>query len=141
MTANIWTANIWTARFWTASLRTTSLGTASLRTIVLAVALLSAAIPVARAQDLSAVLELGINSILQFDTPFETVLIADADIVDVHTRDERSVILEPLNPGSTNLIFLDDRNMVIANVPVVVRSTETMSNALPPASELAVRPY
>ena len=44
----------------------------------------------------------------------------DPNIVDVHTLNERSVTLAPLNLGATNLIFVDDRSIAITNVRIVV---------------------
>ena len=57
------------------------------------------------------------------DKTFETVVIGDSTVVDVHSPDNRLVVLEPLAPGATNLIFLDDQNIVIANVPLLVRQS------------------
>ena len=47
-------------------------------------------------------------------------MIGDPDIVDVHARSDRSVILDPLNPGATNLVFVDERNIAITNVRILV---------------------
>jgi predicted phosphatase len=44
----------------------------------------------------------------------------DPDVVDVQTQRERSVMLKPLNLGATNLVFIDDRDIAIANVTIVV---------------------
>ena len=60
------------------------------------------------------------GSAFAVERPFKTVLIGDPDIVDVHTRNDRSVILEPLNPGATNLIFVDERSIAITNVRILV---------------------
>jgi Flp pilus assembly secretin CpaC len=65
-------------------------------------------------------LGLGASSGLRLERPFRTILIGDPDIVDVVKRSDRSVILQPLNPGATNVIFLDERSIVIANVHVLV---------------------
>ena len=60
------------------------------------------------------------------ERPFRTVLIANPDIVDVQTRTDRSVRLEPLNSGTTNLIFVDEQGMVITNLTIVVRSAQAI---------------
>ncbi len=95
--------------------------TAIVRACTLGIALLVTAVAAARAMDQTVVVELGIVSTLAFDRPYETVLIGAPDIIDVHRRDDRSVALQPLNPGVTNLVFMDDRNIVIANVEIRVR--------------------
>ncbi|TMJ24096.1 MAG: hypothetical protein E6G93_01515 [Alphaproteobacteria bacterium] len=97
--------------------------TAILRSLVLGATLLLAAIATARAEDQTIDLRVGFGSSLVLDRAFETVLIGDSNVVDVHTHDNRSVILEPLAPGATNLIFLDEQNIVIANVPLLVRQS------------------
>jgi hypothetical protein len=35
-------------------------------------------------------------------------------------RDDRSVVLEPLDLGATNLIFVDERSIAITNISVLV---------------------
>jgi Flp pilus assembly secretin CpaC len=47
------------------------------------------------AADRTIPLELGARPLLALEKPFKNVLIGDPDIVDVHTSDDRSVILEP----------------------------------------------
>ena len=71
-------------------------------------------------QTITLTLKLGAGSPLLLERPFETVLIGDPNIVDVHTRSERAVVLEPLNLGATNLIFVDERRIVITNIRVLV---------------------
>jgi Flp pilus assembly secretin CpaC len=51
---------------------------------------------------------------------FETVIVGDPGIVDVRTDDSRSVVVEPLHPGTTNLVFVDAHGLVIANVRISV---------------------
>ena len=53
----------------------------------------------------------------------KTILIGDPNIVDVLERSDRSVILEPLNVGATNVIFLDQGSIAIANVRIRVCKT------------------
>ena len=86
-------------------------------------ALLSAPVSTTCAAAQTIDLRVGSGSSLVLDRVFETVMIGDSNVVDVHTRDNRSVILEPLAPGATNLIFLDDQNIVIANVAIQVRQS------------------
>jgi Flp pilus assembly secretin CpaC len=93
------------------------------RTIALWAALLLAAISVAFAADRTVDLRVGFKSSVVLDRAFETVMIGDSDVVDVHTNDHCSVILEPLAPGATNLVFLDDKNIVIANIAILVRQS------------------
>jgi Flp pilus assembly secretin CpaC len=88
----------------------------------LGLVLLLTAIPPTRAADQTITLTLGAGSALALARPYKTVLIGDPDIVDVHTRNDRSVMLEPLNPGATNLIFVDESSIAITNVRVLVCS-------------------
>jgi Flp pilus assembly secretin CpaC len=74
----------------------------------------------AGATDRTIILQLGAETPLLLEKPFETVLIGDPRIVDVVTRGDRSIILRPLALGSTNIIFLDDRSIVTANVGILV---------------------
>ena len=95
--------------------------TAILRVFTLGAALLLTSVVASRAADQTVALRLGVKSALVLDRAFETVLIGDSDIVDVHERDDRSVVLDPLTPGTTNLIFVDDRKIVVANIEVRVQ--------------------
>jgi len=96
---------------------------AIVRAFCFGAALLLAAVATVRAEDQTLDLRVGFGSSLMLDRAFETVLIGDPNVVDVHTRDNRSVMLEPLAPGATNLVFLDDQNIVIANIPLLVRQS------------------
>lgn len=76
----------------------------------------------ARAEDPSAVtLQVGGDSRFTLERPFETVLIGNPNMVDVQTQDERSVLLKPLSPGATNLVFIDTQGLVIINLTVFIR--------------------
>ena len=66
------------------------------------------------------VLGLGTPSGLLLERPFKTIWIGDPNIVDVLKRSDRSVILQPRNLGATNVIFLDQRSIVVANVAILV---------------------
>jgi Flp pilus assembly secretin CpaC len=90
------------------------------RALSLAWALILTATSATWAADQTITLRLGTGSSLALERPFETVLIGDPDIVGVHTRGDRSVILEPLNLGATNLVFIDRRSIAISNVRILV---------------------
>ena len=91
-----------------------------MRSCVIALVLLLTTISVACAADQTLPLRLGAPTALALERSFKTVLIGDPNIVDVHTINDRRVTLEPLNLGATNLIFVDDRSIAIANVRIVV---------------------
>jgi Flp pilus assembly secretin CpaC len=95
--------------------------TAILRALTFGTALFLATIGASHAADQTVALKLGVKSALVLDRAFDTVLIGDSDIVDVHERDDRSVVLDPRAPGTTNLVFVDGQKIVIANIEVVVR--------------------
>jgi Flp pilus assembly secretin CpaC len=97
--------------------------TAFFRSLALWAALLLGTISATFAAERTIDLRVGLKSSLVLDRAFETVLIGDSDVVDVHTNDHCSVILEPLAPGATNLVFLDDKNIVIANIAIQVRQS------------------
>ena len=90
---------------------------------IFAVTLLLIPISLTWAADQSIILRLGAGSTLLLERPFKTVLIGDPNIVDVLTLSDRSVILQPLNLGATNIIFLDETSIVITNVRVLVYGT------------------
>jgi Flp pilus assembly secretin CpaC len=74
----------------------------------------------ASAADKTVILTLGAGSVLLLDRPYETVLIGNPDVVDVHSRSDNSVFLEPLNLGASELIFIDERSTAITHVRVLV---------------------
>jgi Flp pilus assembly secretin CpaC len=74
------------------------------------------------ADDQSITLKLGTPSVLTLERPFKTVLIGDPDVVDVRAQNDRAVILEPLDLGTTNLVFVDGQSIAIANVGILVCS-------------------
>ena len=91
-----------------------------LRACFLVLVLFLTTISVAYAADQTITVRLGAKTALALERPFETVLIGDPNIVDVHTLSDRRVILEPLSPGATNLIFVDERSIAITNVRVLI---------------------
>jgi Flp pilus assembly secretin CpaC len=100
--------------------------TAMLRACVLGLALLMTRIPTSWAADQTIILKLGTGSTLMLDKPFKLVLIEDENVVDVHTQNERLVILEALKLGASNLVFVDEKSIAITNVRVLVRDAGTI---------------
>jgi Flp pilus assembly secretin CpaC len=90
------------------------------RACLLALVLLLSTISAACAADQTITLRLGAKTALTLERPFETVLIGDPNIVDVHTLSDRRVTLEPLGLGTTNLIFVDERSIAITNVRILI---------------------
>jgi Flp pilus assembly secretin CpaC len=73
------------------------------------------------APDQTIILEFGgTGSMFMLDRPFETVLIGDPNVIGVHIQTDRSVMLEPLNLGASDLVFLDERKIAISNIRVFV---------------------
>jgi Flp pilus assembly secretin CpaC len=99
-----------------------------LRMCVLGVVLLLTIISTAWAADQTVTLRLGAGSALTLERPFKTVLVGDPNIVNVHTHSDRLVILEPLHPGETNLVFVDEESITIANVRIVGESRKCSPN-------------
>jgi Flp pilus assembly secretin CpaC len=91
-----------------------------MRTCVIVLVFLLIPISVASAADQTITLRLGDPTTLALERPFKSVLIGDPNIVDVHTLNDRRVTLEPLKLGATNLVFVDDKSIAIANVRIVV---------------------
>jgi Flp pilus assembly secretin CpaC len=92
---------------------------ANLGKLFLALVLL-AAMPAAWTHERTVTLSLGTPSRLALDRAYATVIVGDPKIVDVETGDRESVLIEPLRPGKTNLVFIDAQGLVIANVRVTV---------------------
>jgi Flp pilus assembly secretin CpaC len=86
----------------------------------LATALFATTASLTWAADPPIVLRGGASSPLLLERPFSTMLIGDPGVVDVLVRDDRSVILQALKPGATNVIFLDAASIVIANIGILV---------------------
>jgi Flp pilus assembly secretin CpaC len=74
----------------------------------------------------SVTLELGAGSTVMLERPLKTVLIGNPNVVDVQTRSEQSVLLNPLSPGATNLVFIDEQGIVITNLAIFVRSARAI---------------
>jgi Flp pilus assembly secretin CpaC len=80
---------------------------------------------VSRAADKTVTLALGSGSVFTLQRPFEAVLVGDENVIDVHTKDERSVILQALKIGTSNVVFVDARRVAIAKIRVVVCEAKT----------------
>jgi Flp pilus assembly secretin CpaC len=93
-----------------------------IRAFALALAFVVTTISVTWAADQTITLELGAGSAVVLERPYKTVLIGDPDVVDVQTLSERSALLKPLNPGATNLVFIDEAGIAIANFRILVCS-------------------
>jgi Flp pilus assembly secretin CpaC len=74
----------------------------------------------ASAGDREVTLSLGNPSRLALGRMFDTVIVANPMILDVSTDDDQSVLIQPRNPGVTNLVFVDAQGRVIANYRVTV---------------------
>ena len=96
-----------------------------LRPCVLGVALLLAMLPIARASDEAIALGVGGGSELTIARPFDTILVGNPDVVEVHPQNDRTVLLKALSIGASNIVFLDDRSIVIDNIRVVVSDART----------------
>jgi Flp pilus assembly secretin CpaC len=79
----------------------------------------------ARASSDSITLGVGSGSTLTLERPFDTILIGNPNVVDVERENDRSVILKGINIGASNIVFLDEKSVVIANVRVIVGDART----------------
>jgi Flp pilus assembly secretin CpaC len=91
-----------------------------IRALVVAAIVLFSATAGARAEDDPVALGVGTAFRLFVERAFASVIVGDPAVVDVHADDDRSVLIEPLNSGETNLVFIDARGVVIANVRISV---------------------
>jgi hypothetical protein len=91
-----------------------------LRKLVVATVLLFGATSGAKSEDDSFGFGVGTAFRLFVAKAFATVIVGDPAILDVRTDDDHSVLVEPLSAGETNLVFLDARGVVTANVRVSI---------------------
>jgi Flp pilus assembly secretin CpaC len=99
----------------------------------LGLALLLAVLPIARASDeanaprITPPITLGVGggSELTLPKPFDTILVGNPDVVEVQPQNDRTVLLRGLNPGASNVVFLDAQSIAIANVRVIVSDART----------------
>ena len=97
---------------------------AGLRACALSLALLSPSVGASRSSDDTITLALGSGSIFRLERSFATVLIGDPSVVDVRAQDDRSVFLQALGRGSSNVVFVDAQSIAIANIRVIVRDAQ-----------------
>jgi Flp pilus assembly secretin CpaC len=79
------------------------------------------ALSASKAFDDTMTIALGTGSLLTLDRSFETVLVDDPHVVDVSPQTDRTVLVKALNRGTSNIVFVDERSVAIANVRIVVR--------------------
>jgi len=91
-----------------------------LRKLLTGALLLVATMPAGWAQDRTGCLSIGAASRLALHSPFDTVIVGDPLIVEVRIDDDQTAVVEPLKPGVTNLVFVDTRGLVIANIRLIV---------------------
>jgi Flp pilus assembly secretin CpaC len=95
-----------------------------LTALAIAFAVFVTTISLTRAADKTVILEIGTKGMtLMLEKPFKAILIGDPDVVDVLTQGDRLATLQPQGLGATNIIFLDEGNIAIANFRVVVCKT------------------
>ena len=95
-----------------------------LRACALSLTMLLPSFGASRASDDIITLAAGQGSIFRLERPFATVLIGDPSVVDVRARDDRSVLLQALGRGSSNVVFIDAHSIAIANIRVIVRDAQ-----------------
>ena len=94
--------------------------TAMLRALVYSAALILTTVPASRAEDQTITVERGTPFPLMLDAPFDTFLVENPDVIDVHSRGDRSVIVEGIALGASNIVFIDERQIAIANIRILV---------------------
>ena len=82
-------------------------------------------LPLARASDDIVTLAPGGGSELTLPKPFDTVLVGNPKVVEVQLQNDRTVLLKALSIGSSNVVFLDEQSVAIANVRVIVSDART----------------
>ena len=87
-------------------------------------------LPIARASEGAnapppITLGVGSGSELTLPKPFDTILVGNPDVVEVQPQNDRTVLLKGLNPGASNVVFLDAQSIAIANVRVIVSDART----------------
>jgi Flp pilus assembly secretin CpaC len=72
----------------------------------------------------------GAGSSLMLESPFELVLIDNPDVVEVHSQNDRQVLIEGLALGVSNVVFIDAGNVAVANIRVLVCKAVPVRTAL-----------
>ena len=96
-----------------------------LRALAYGAALMLITIPASRAEEQTITVERGTPFPLMLETPFDTFLVENPDVIDVHTRGDRSVIVEGIALGASNIVFIDERRIAIANIRILVCDMST----------------
>src|SRR5215475_4386100 len=94
--------------------------TSCVRELAVAAIMLLSTLAGARAQDDPVTLGLGDAFRIFVEQAFATVIVGDSAVVDVRTDDDHSVVVQQLSPGKTNLVFVDGRGRVTANVRISI---------------------
>jgi Flp pilus assembly secretin CpaC len=82
----------------------------------------------ARASDDPVTLGVGEAFRLFVEKAFATVIVGDSAVVDVRADDDHSVVVEPLSPGQTNLVFIDGHGRVTTNVRISICGAPPVEN-------------
>src|ERR1700753_530433 len=104
--------------------------TAMLRTLACGALLMLGASEPSWAEDQTFTVERGTPFPLTLKIPFENFLVDHPDVVDVHSRDDRSVIVEGIATGVSNIVFVDRRSIAIANIRIEVCDAVTARSDL-----------
>ena len=95
--------------------------TVRLRACMLGLTFCAVVLSPCRAFDDTMAIALGTGTLLTLERPFETVLVGDPQVVDVSRQTDHIVLLKGVNRGTTNVVFVDEQSIAIANIRVVVR--------------------
>ncbi len=82
-------------------------------------------LPLAKASNDAITLGVGSGSELTLARPIDTILVGNPNVVEVQRQNDRTVLLKGLNPGASNIVFLDDQSIAIANIRVIVSDART----------------
>jgi Flp pilus assembly secretin CpaC len=74
-----------------------------------------------KAGNASVDLELGTTTTIEIARPFSRVLIGDPHVIDFESQGECALLLRPQGVGSTNLVIVDKKGIVITNLTIFVR--------------------
>ena len=106
--------------------------------LAIAFAVFVTTMSLARATDKTILLAIGTEgTTLMLERPFKTVLIGDPNVVDVLAQGDRWALLQPQGLGGTNIVFIDEGNIAIANFRVVVCETAARRASLNDRSDCA----
>jgi YD repeat-containing protein len=72
----------------------------------------------AEAENLTVML--GSLSVYKTERAYTTIKVGDPKVIDVDATSNRTLILNPTSPGSTNILFLDERGDLITSLDVAV---------------------